>query len=128
MRSLNETTINVVLKDQDGDEHRFELKPTFRAITAITNFFTTPNDTRGALQIARDRLAGQDIGAIAFIIRTGANLPDKQARDLPELIYQNGLDVDLIVPLIRYVAILANGGRPLPDDPDAAAEAEEKNY
>jgi len=101
----------------DGEERI--LKPTLRAITMISAQY-------GGLAKARDALAAQDFQAATTIIRWGLNLPDSEAKKLPDQVFDTGLTVDLLVPLIRFIGILANGGKPLPDDPveldDVSAE------
>ncbi len=95
------------------------LKPTLRAVTMISSQF-------GGLAKARDALAAQDFQAAATVIRWGLNMPDSEAKKLPDMIFETGLGIDLLVPLIRFIGILANGGKPLPDDPvemqDVSAE------
>lgn len=86
------------------------LHPTLRAITMISN-------TYGGLAKARDALASQDFAAVVVVIRWGLNLSDTEAKKLPDQVFETGVTSDLLVPLIRYIGILANGGKPLPDDP-----------
>lgn len=105
MPRLNAGEVVIVL----GGEER-TLKPTLRAITMISSQY-------GGLAKARDALAVQDFQAVATVIRWGLNMPDSEARKLPEMLFETGLTVELLVPLIRYIGILANGGKPLPDDP-----------
>ena len=114
MSRLNAGEVTIKLNGEDRI-----LKPTLRAITMISSQF-------GGLAKARDALAVQDFQAATTIIRWGLNMPDSEAKKLPDVVFETGLTVDLLVPLIRYVGILANGGKPLPDDPveleDASAE------
>ncbi len=95
------------------------LRPTLRAITMISAHF-------GGLAKARDALASQDFQAVFQVVRWGLNASDKEAKDLPQQIFETGIISDLLVPLIRYIGILANGGKPMPDDPleepDGSAE------
>ena len=86
------------------------LKPTLRALNIISSQY-------GGLARARELLVAQDMGATVFIIRHGLNLSDSQAKALPEQVYQTGLNADLLIPLIRFLGILGNGGKPQPDDP-----------
>ena len=87
------------------------LKPSLRAMGAINRQF-------GGLRNARAKLVDEDVDAVAFILRHGLNLSDRDARDLPDRIYRNGVTGDFLVALIKYVAILGNGGKPLPDEPE----------
>ena len=93
------------------------LKPTLRAMNAVNRQFN-------GLRNARERLVNEDADAVSFILRHGLNMDDRAARDLPERVFRNGLTGDLLVSLIRYVAILGNGGKPLPDEPDGSDEGE----
>ena len=90
----------------DGDE--IVLRPTMRAMTQISR-------TYGGLAKARTEIAQENIDAIAYVIRVGAGMNDRDAKDLGDRIFATGT-ADMIVPLIRYVAILGNGGKPLEGD------------
>jgi hypothetical protein len=92
-----------------GDEELI-LKPTLRAMTAI-------NRQYGGLAKARQELVAENFDAIVFVLRHGLNLSDKDARGLPDRVYENGITAELLIPLIKYVAVLGNGGKPLPDEP-----------
>jgi hypothetical protein len=92
------------------------LRPTLRAITNISQAY-------GGLAKARAALAEQDFAAAVTVIRWGVGMSDNEAKRLPDLVYDTGLTIELLLPLIRYIGILANGGKPLPDEPlDADAE------
>jgi hypothetical protein len=93
------------------------LHPTLRAIQMISAQYN-------GLARARDALAAQDFQAATTVVRWGLNLSDNEAKKLPDQIFATGLTSDLLVPLIRFIGILANGGKPLPDDPveDESAE------
>lgn len=100
----------------DGED--LVLKPTVRAAMAVNNLFDGFANANAALGRANM------ISAIA-VIRIGANLSEKDARDLDERVYaemgrESGAWASLLVGLIRYVAILQNGGKPLPDDVERA--------
>lgn len=103
----------------DGDD--LILKPTLRAMTTI-------NRQYGGLAKARAELVSENFDAVVFILRHGLNLSDRDARDLPDRVYRNGVTGELLVALIRYVAILGNGGKPLPDEPEDndAGEAQDR--
>ena len=93
------------------------LHPTLRAITMISNLY-------GGLNKARDALVQQEFAAACAVIRWGLNLNDNEAKRLPDKVFQTGLTSDLLVPLIRFLGILANGGKPLPDDPEEGEDDE----
>jgi hypothetical protein len=96
------------------------LHPTLRAITMISN-------TYGGLAKARDALAAQDFSAVVTVVRWGLNVSDNEAKKLPDQVFETGVTSDLLVPLIRFVGILANGGKPLPDDPVEEDQSAEGN-
>lgn len=102
----------------NGEERT--LRPTLRALTMISSQYN-------GLAKARELLVAQDFGAVVFIIRHGANMNDREAKTLPDEIYENGLTLDLIVPLLRFVGVLANGGKPMPDDPVDELQSTEGN-
>lgn len=112
MAQINAGEVSVTL---NGEE--LVLKPTLRAMTMISRQFS-------GLAEARRQLVSENIDAVVYILRTGAGLSDKEARGLDEKVFQNGITADLLVPLIRYVAIVGNGGKPLPDDPASASDDE----
>lgn len=115
MAKLNSGDVPITLAG-----HERILKPTLRAITMISAQY-------GGLSKARAALAEQDFQAVSTVIKWGLNLTDKETRQLPEQIFQTGLTAELIVPLINYLGILSNGGKPLPDDPVERDESAEGN-
>jgi hypothetical protein len=70
----------------------------------------------GGLAKARQQLVDENIDAIVFILRLGSGMSDRDAKDLGDRVYRNGITADLLVPLIKYVAMLGNGGKPLDED------------
>ena len=98
------------------------LKPTLRATTQISRQY-------GGLAKARQELVAENFDAVVFILRLGAGMSDRESKDLGERVYQNGVTGELLVALIKYVAVLGNGGKPLPDEPtdDPAGEDDPGN-
>lgn len=94
----------------DGEE--VFLRPTLAAATRISNNF-------GGFGKAIDAVIARDLGAATYVIRWGLNLSDRDARDLGEKVWRTGFyEGGVTVPLLNYLAILQNGGRPLPDQPE----------
>ena len=96
----------------DGEE--LILKPTILAARGVSRQF-------GGFGGALEQLGKANLDALVTIIRIGANLDDRKARNLDQKIYdemgrQDGAFGELLGKAIRFVAILQNGGRPLPDD------------
>jgi hypothetical protein len=94
------------------------LRPTLRAVTQISRLY-------GGLAKARAELVAENLDAVVTILRLGTGMSDRDAKDLGERVYQNGITAQLLVALIKYVAVLGNGGKPLPDEPvDSAAQGD----
>lgn len=113
--------ILITLKEK-GQELEYWLKPTLGAATAISRQY-------GGFGPARAQLASENFDACAFILRQGLSWSDKKARDLPDILYDTGITADLLIALITFVAVLANGGKPvvIRDIDDDAAKATEGN-
>jgi len=86
----------------DGEE--IVLKPSLQATRMISRNFN-------GLGAARQALVAENFDAVAFVIRMGSGMKDREARDLDEKIYREGLTGDLLVQLIQYVAMLGNKGK-----------------
>jgi hypothetical protein len=84
------------------------LKPTYQAASRISNQFNGFRD-------ARQALVAENFDAVVFILRIGLNISGAEARELPERVYKNGITAELLIPMIEYIGILANGGRPVLD-------------
>jgi hypothetical protein len=106
MARLNEGDVEITL---DGDQ--FTLRPTLRAMNQISSM--------GGLAKVRQAIVDQDFSTVVSVVLYGANLAGKaEAKQIPDKVYANGLDAALLVPLINFLAILANGGKPLPEHQD----------
>ncbi len=117
---MNNSKINSGEVEIVFDEENLTLKPTLRAATSINRQFD-------GFANARASLVRENFDAVVFILRLGLNLSDKDARDLPDRVYKNGITAELLIPLIKYVAILGNGGRALPDEPDNSPDESSQN-
>lgn len=105
MSKLNEGNVTITLNEQER-----VLKPSLRAMSMLSTQF-------GGLGKVRQLLVDQELNAAVAVIRLGLNLSDRDAKSLPDEVYENGLNADLLIGLINYVGILSNGGKPLPDAP-----------
>lgn len=112
---INSGEVSLALNDEE-----LTLKPTIRAATIISRQFDGFGNARAAL-------VRENFDATVFILRHGLSLGDKEARDLPDRVYKNGVTAELLIPLIRYVAILGNGGKPLPEDIEEIDQGEPTN-
>jgi hypothetical protein len=112
MAKINEGDVTIHL---NGDE--IVLRPTLKAISAISS--------NGGLGKVRQALVDQDFSTVVSVILHGANMTGGSARkQVPDAVFKNGLTTELLVGLLTYIGILANGGKPLPDDVAASAAEE----
>jgi hypothetical protein len=96
--------VTIMLEDEE-----IILEPSYRVMNLVSRQF-------GGLEPARGRLAAENIDAMAFVIRYGSGMNDREARDLGERIYNSGVSGELVVPLINYVVMLGNKGTSLADE------------
>lgn len=119
MSKLNAGEVLVkIYNEETGFTKEIVLKPTMRCAQMISRNF-------GGFGPARTALASEVMEAALYVLRIGSGFSDKDTKDWDKLIYENGMNADLLVPLIKYVGVLANGGKPLPDDPDTAGNENE---
>ncbi len=112
---INSGEINITF-----DDDNLVLKPTLQAATAINRQFDGFANARAAL-------VRESFDAVVFILRVGLNLNNRDARDLPERVYKNGITAELLIPLIEYVAVLGNGGRPVNLNETTSDQGEDNN-
>ena len=105
MSLLNEGEVTVTL-----GRDTYVLKQTLQTFTGLNRLF-------GGFGPLIRHLVDQDIDAILGVIRVGAGLQGRASEILPRRLQAEGLTADLIVELIRYVDMAANGGKPRPDEP-----------
>lgn len=86
------------------------LKPSINAWRSISRQY-------GGMIPASQKLQSFDIDAMVFVIQTGAQLSGDAARNLDRRVYENGI-AELLRPLIEYLNLLGNGGRPPSDAGD----------
>ncbi len=108
----SKTNAGEIYLSLDGEE--LILKPTILAARAISRQF-------GGFGGALTSLGTANLDVLVAIIRIGANLDDRKARGLDEKVFAemgraDGAFGELLVKAMRFVALLQNGGRPLPDD------------
>jgi hypothetical protein len=112
MAKINEGDVTIHL---NGDD--LVLRPTLKALSAISS--------NGGLGKVRQAIVDQDFSTIVSVIMHGANLTgSRNGKDVPDAVFHNGLNTELLVGLLNYVGILGNGGKPMPDDVAAAAAQE----
>lgn len=112
MSKITAGQVAITLGDQE-----YMLKPTLDAMQKISNQL-------GGLAGARQAIVGQNLQGIVAIITHGANVPSGPARGLPDKVFREGLTDPLLVPLLEYIGLLQNGGRPPEADDGGDASAE----
>lgn len=91
--------------DIELDGETVTLKPTLQAAQAISR-------QRGGIMAAIRAVGEFDFDMIVAVITLGLGVTGKEAKDIPDQVYRTGLP-DLAAPLIRFLSIIANGGKPL---------------
>jgi hypothetical protein len=83
------------------------LKPSMQVARIVSRQFNGFANARAAL-------VAENFDAVAFIIRHGSGMRDREARDLDDKIFEQGLlNGDLLMQLINFVAMLGNRGQPI---------------
>jgi hypothetical protein len=104
---------------QKDDGEDYTLKPTPNAIKTLS---ATYDGLTGCL----DRLRRMDFNAFVNVINIGTNTKGQAAKDLEPHIFATPMG-DLVGPLVEYVAVLMNGGRPLENVDSDDSEGDEGN-
>ena len=99
----------------DGKD--MELVPTLQACMTISRI-------AGGLNAAVQRCLQLDFDTIEQIVTAGLALNPTQARKVGEAIYKTGL-IALSAPCIDFINVVANGGKPLPEDDEEDGEADQ---
>lgn len=80
------------------------LKPTLRAAQTISR-------QKGGIVGAIEMVSRLDFDTIVQVVSLGSSASDRDAKDLPDRVFEAGITT-LSGPIIRYLSMLANGGRP----------------
>ena len=80
------------------------LRPSLHACQQISR-------ATGGVMSAIEAVQRVDIDAMAAIAAIGLGLEGQAAKDLPEQMWQDGPQ-EFVVPLMKYLGMIANGGRP----------------
>lgn len=86
------------------------LRPTLGAGIAINQMF-------GNFQEAHRRVAALDLEATSFIVAKGIGARDSDLKAVTEKVFATGLQ-ELRLPVMRYIGILSNGGKPINPEAD----------
>lgn len=101
----------------DGDE--YTLKPTLHAIKTLSANY---EGLAGCLR----RLQTMDFNAYVNVINIGTGAKGQAAKDMEASIFRTPVG-DMVGPLVEYVAVLMNGGRPVETNDAASDEGDEGN-
>lgn len=111
MTQLNDGQVEIPWLDGESRH----LVPTMRAIRLISREY-------GGMVQAVAAVSAMRFDAIAFVVRHGLSLDDKEAKDLDDTVFAVG-PMALMAPCIEYLTILANGGRRAGKETTTAGEA-----
>lgn len=125
MSDLSEGEVEIKLATFNSATKKWEsetlvLKPTLGALQNLSRM-------HDGLAGVRAGLAAQNVDTVCNVIRQGLGLDDKAAKSLPNRVFKTGLTGDLVIPLINYVAMLGNGGKPISDTPEEGEGSDEGN-
>lgn len=81
------------------------LRPNLKAAQNISR-------SKGGIMAAVEAVGKFDLDTMVNVIALGLGAEGKEARDLADKVYSTGM-ADLVSPVINYLTILANGGRPM---------------
>lgn len=99
-------------------EIEIELGGEPKTLTCTLNAATRISRHFGGFRAANDQLLAQNLDAYVVIIRFGLGLrTDAEVKALGDLVYRTGLN-NLVLPLVDYVVMLSNGGRPVDESAD----------
>lgn len=106
-------TMTVTLLDDE-----YTLKPTLDAVRKIEARF-------GGLRGALEALSGMSVEVCAIVIAAGAGLGQRQAKELPEAVFETGV-ADVTAQLLPYISVLMNPSGAEADDEEEAGNVKKK--
>ena len=115
MSRVNYGTVEVTVCDET-----YTLKPTLKAMDKIQSRFQEAGGLRGAIAAC----SGMGARDLAFIVAAGAGMGQREAKDLPESVFQEG-SVRVAVPVLEYLMLLINPTGREDDDEDESREDDE---
>jgi len=99
-------------------ETTYVMKPTLKAMDKIQSRWPAAG-LRGAIE-ACGALGARDI---AFVLAAGAGIGQTEAKDLPEIIFNEGT-VNVAPKVVEYLALLINPTGKEDDEPEESPEGE----
>lgn len=104
MSSLT-SRLKIVLGDDE-----FDLVPSLKAATAISNRFNGFQNALNAVQAA-------DLASVQYVLRQGISLKRVSSETLNEAVWSNGIFKSM-KPALEFITLLMNGGREATEDDD----------
>lgn len=101
----------------DGED--VVLRPTLKAAQNISR-------AKGGIMAMVEAVSRFDLDAMVTVIAQGIGAEGREARELPERVFTSG-QADLVAPLINFLSILANGGRPVDETAGGEGQADPRN-
>lgn len=102
---MSKATLGAGNVDIELDGETVTLRPTLKAAQTISR-------QAGGIVKAIEAIGKFDLDAMVGVIQLGLNLSNKDAANLAEKVWATGM-AELSGPVINYLSILANGGRPI---------------
>lgn len=100
-------------------ENTYVLTSTYRALEQLSSRFG------GGLK-AIDAIGALNIQAMAQVIQIGTKMPDAEAKGLTKAIYAAGAGI-VAKPLVEFIGIVLNGGKPIEEEAPAGDETDAGN-
>lgn len=108
---MADTTLGAGNVDITLDGEAVTLRPTLRAAQTISK-------QAGGILAAVQAVGRFDFDTVVSVVALGLNkTTPRDQQDIAEKVYETGLS-DLVEPVTNFLAILANGGRPVMKAPD----------
>lgn len=92
-----------------------KLKPTLGALQGVSR-------RSGGVSGAISKLSEVDFDTVCYVLALGMDLTEKGAEGFEKRVFDEGV-YNLVAPLVKYVTVLANGGRPLGDSEGGTSNA-----
>lgn len=86
------------------------LRPTLKAMQQIDRRF-------GSIRQAIEQVGGLSLDALVFVVQAGAGLAQRDAKDLPDRVFEAGI-VNVAGPVSEYLAMLLNPSGKSANDTD----------
>jgi hypothetical protein len=103
--------IEITLPGSDGEMKTLVLKPSIKATKLLSR-------NEGGLMTTVQQIMALNLDTFVRVIELGVGFTETGKAGLDDRIWRRGMN-ELAAPLVRYVHILANGGKPPKEETDA---------